>query len=794
MYYLTAEGTNSPYLHVKHYLSLDVKSTDVLFESETSDEQHIRKKRKRTHQKRVVKITLRDISEASGEDLNSILNSAKSNRNLYERFKEQLVLEGSIKWRHHDQEKDVCIITDYNGINGNLVPGSFVHVTRQPDSEGNSLISCTCDIYNHLKGILYEKNNPATNEELFPDIDITCMHCRYFSEELENAYYRVQMSNTNLPWGLDQVNKSLQYINDRIQLAGNVIDKGTTKFSVKGEDGTLSFVHISFIGGKCYAKCMGGVCSAELNGKKKLPRLHAITNTPNLCPHMQQIVGQIDYIKSFFPWHFELETQPIEQNQDVPNNDDTGINVPDGNFNTETGLWEYPALTNHLPKEMMDPNLVAQTELRNKFATSGEIDPQSGMRVYHLKPKITDQEGRNRNCPCGATFTEYQEVGTTTLYTRIAPLKCICYELKCSKGTCKIEYTDEAERRGIFFYTTKTAVADEVAWDFVRSVQKMRTSFRGFCSEMSTRYQTNQCPGYQFLSGNTFVGYFFSWLAAFKIDFRKHIDPKCGYNPKVLACDGTHIGVSAKHLNLEHAVTKPDLDYTLKSMHRRAQRALIPNSDDRKFLKYISRKYLGKLKEGEGKTQEEEEILKNHLLETLQKMGDAALTQAIHFYLNVQNSREILQSMAKVFIMLSGDSPMLSVLPFRSHQCVRDVINSVVTTGTVGGRFEELKRYSCEVANLIRTSINTGCVAVNVSFILYVIERIEMLHHTRNRQTPKIDEIPQSYDPRKGVAYYFTETGNQLRKLPAYEELGGKNYDDPPEVESGCTKNYPGVS
>ena len=45
------------------------------------------------------------------------------------------------------------------------------------------------------------------------------------------------------------------------------------------------------------------------------------------------------------------------------------------------------------------------------------------------------------------------------------------------------------------------------------------------------------------------------------------------------------------------------------------------------------------------------------------------------------------------------------------------------------------------------------------------------------------------------MAYYFTESGNQLREMPGYEEKGGlKNYDDPPDVDPGCTKNYPGVS
>ena len=48
----------------------------------------------------------------------------------------------------------------------------------------------------------------------------------------------------------------------------------------------------------------------------------------------------------------------------------------------------------------------------------------------------------------------------------------------------------------------------------------------------------------------------------------------------------------------------------------------------------------------------------------------------------------------------------------------------------------------------------------------------------------------------KSVAYYFTETGNQIREMPAYDIPGNHrgNFDDAPTVDEPCTKNYPGVS
>ena len=714
------------------------------------------------------------------------------------RFKEEMRMDGVIKWWHHDENSDVCIMTDYSSTNGNIIPSSFVHVTRQYNSQCKNIISCTCEIYKHLQGIAYNQHLGGENEELFPDTTMTCMHCRYFQNELDEAYTKLQMYNTNLPWALQEVNNFLQYMNDPVQLSGSVLEKGTTKFFVKGNDSSISFVHITFQQNKCYAKCMGGMCSVELQGKKKLPRLHPITETPNLCPHMKTIVQHIDHVKSFFPWYFDENSEilPHGEMEDPVNTDDAWLIVKDGNFNTDTGLWEYPAYSTHQPKTMMNEDLITATQIRDKFATSGKIEESSGLRIYHLKPKFRNEYGENRKCHCGKEYNQdgYEEKQQSILYTRIAPLRCVSYNLKCTNGQCEITFQEAAEEKGIFFYSPKTAVADEIGWDFVRAVKNMRTSFRGLCKEMSTRYETSHSPAYQFMSGNTFISYFFCWLSAMKIDFRKEIDPKCGHDPKILACDGTHIGVSTRNLNLQHPVTAPDYDTVLKSKHRRKDRALIPNTDARSYLKYFCKKLLKKLKDGKEKTQFEEEGMKEFVQEEVVKMNDESLSRGIDLFFNPHTEKKILIPFTKLLIMLCGDPPMSSVFPFRSHQVIRDTIHSMVTTRTIGPKISELK-YSCELVHLFQAAIDTNCIGVIVSFVLQLIVLIEHLHLNRNLQVPEIEEIPNSYDPRKGVAYYFTPSGNQLRKMPGYEEVGGnKNYDDPPEVDPACTKNYPGVS
>ena len=60
------------------------------------------------------------------------------------------------------------------------------------------------------------------------------------------------------------------------------------------------------------------------------------------------------------------------------------------------------------------------------------------------------------------------------------------------------------------------------------------------------------------MSVDTFVKWIFAWMGSMKIDFRKEVDPWCKYNPKILACDGIHIGISLRHLKLENPVTAPN--------------------------------------------------------------------------------------------------------------------------------------------------------------------------------------------------------------------------------------------
>lgn len=156
------------------------------------------------------------------------------------------------------------------------------------------------------------------------------------------------------------------------------------------------------------------------------------------------------------------------------------------------------------------------------------------------------------------------------VYTRLGALRCKIFSRQCLANQCTLYPTREAAEKSIFFTTKATGVCDEVGWDFISRVMNSRISFTGFCKDMDRFYQTTNIHAAPFISPNTFIQWFFGWLSKFQIDFRKEVDPWCGYNPSVLACDGTHIGVSVRYMNLENFCTKVELpDQIVVPKHKR---------------------------------------------------------------------------------------------------------------------------------------------------------------------------------------------------------------------------------
>ena len=228
----------------------------------------------------------------------------------------------------------------------------------------------------------------------------------------------------------------------------------------------------------------------------------------------------------------------------------------------------FKALSKHTPhSNMLDVNLVCNTQNGNDIVISTNCDANYGVYMKaELKPPHLGVV-----CDCGAGYKngDYTYKGSTTLYTRNGPVDLKIYNLKCDACECETTFLDEAARKGIFFYSNKTCAGNEIGWGFVSMVQKTNVSFTRFCTEMTCHYKTNSINYANFMSPNSFLDLVFSWISAFKIDFRKHVNLYCEHTPKVLACDRTHIGVLARNLNLRKPVTGvDDIDHTSITQHK----------------------------------------------------------------------------------------------------------------------------------------------------------------------------------------------------------------------------------
>ena len=311
---------------------------------------------------------------------------------------------------------------------------------------------------------------------MLPDSTFTCIHCRYFKEKLLNAYNEAtNVESTNIPKQIPMVRDSLDIIHKAVFLLGDILPTGTTKFFVKGDD-SYSIVNFTFSHGRCSVKCTNGLCQVQLNSKKRIPKHSELSDkTENLCSHLQTLRLHLQHVKELFPDYFssdrdsEYAAGPLA---DV-NTEDVNITSKSGNFNVETGMWDYPSLSQHKPMDMHDIQLVHSTKMRN----SASIQENE---VFILKP-----DGSLKKCQRGEGYCEDELVGVATLYTRIGAIQCNYYNIVCSNGTCKIKFQEAAAEKGIFFSTKVTAAGDEIGWDFVSMVMKTKTSFTAFCTEMS---------------------------------------------------------------------------------------------------------------------------------------------------------------------------------------------------------------------------------------------------------------------------------------------------------------------
>ena len=108
-------------------------------------------------------------------------------------------------------------------------------------------------------------------------------------------------------------------------------------------------------------------------------------------------------------------------------------------------------------------------------------------------------------------------------------------------------------------------------------------------------------------------------------------------------------------------------------------------------------------------------------------------------------------------------------------------------------KLNDMKQYGIELSNVLKVSILHRFGDKCVSFVEYLVHQA-IEKHNKDKTLQQLHEIPNSYNPEKGITYYFTPHGNQVRKQPLYcIKQAKKNYDDVPCVDDICKKQFPSV-
>ena len=103
-----------------------------------------------------------------------------------------------------------------------MMPNSFVHITSYAQLDQDPIIKCTCTIFDLIQQSAKQQTNLLPGEEqqdLIPDVQLTCMHCRFYKEFLTQAYFQATRQTAELQRAVTLVQDSLSDMNMEIQLS-----------------------------------------------------------------------------------------------------------------------------------------------------------------------------------------------------------------------------------------------------------------------------------------------------------------------------------------------------------------------------------------------------------------------------------------------------------------------------------------------------------------------------------------------------------------------------------------------
>lgn len=338
--------------------------------------------------------------------------------------------------------------------------------------------------------------------------------------------------------------------------------------------------------------------------------------------------------------------------------------------------------------------------------------------------------------------------------------------------------------------SSMTAAGDEIGWDFVNMVTNTQMSLSAFCTITNSKYYASKLS---FMSRNTFTDWIFSWLANFNIDFRQPCK-NCKYNPNVLACDGTKLGIFFKNVSLrpfDDATT----DARVVPNHKRTSRQFFSyTSADAAAIKEEKRQAKQDLQYFTAKNQnclkewKKENSQKKNYCEHLEKDRKTNIIKhalplcqpLISKFINMDLPCEVREALCPVMTILASNCPMTSLFSYR-------FINNILEVLDNNSDIDQLKLQMPEIATLIGAARNTENFDITKLFLKEIISKIKKIHST-DKEPGDASTILEPYNPElQGRAYYFTPHGGRLRDLPHYDIASSKDED----TSVRCKKSFP---
>ena len=265
-----------------------------------------------------------------------------------------------------------------------------------------------------------------------------------------------------------------------------------------------------------------------------------------------------------------------------------------------------------------------------------------------------------------------------------------------------------------------------------------------------------------------------------------------------MACDGTHIGDSLRHLKLEKPVTKPDKKDIVPWIHHRPHRHLLADKYVRRHVKYMCRKVLNLIKPEHLLSASDEMALSLETFHNLEK--ETPLKKFLEPLFSQTGRQDYLEICAEFLHTLSGEDYIGAVVHVRSIPLLQEIIGKVERSENCAQELGMMRKYNPHISDLFWIAPEVGKVKEVIDFLRYLIDKVESIHYTHPNPT-EAQEMLDTYDPRTGVACYFNESGNQMHELPIYQaDIDGHKYKkdkthaDETLDEGECRKKYPLVS